>query len=83
MEKSSDSDCMITDVVEGGERFLTLDDGDDQLLKKDGLKVEKMSGDGHCISHCFARHFQEPFATVINRLENEFQNNLNMKAFPN
>ena len=33
--------------------------------------------DGHCISHCFSCHFKEPLNVVLQRLKNEFHENIN------
>ena len=61
---------MITDVVEGGVRFLTIDDEDELSLKKSKFIGERWRkpGDDHYILHYFSRHFQQPLATVINCL---------------
>ena len=42
------------------------------------LDLEIVPGDGHCISHCFARHFVEPLNVILKRLKSEFHKNIDI-----
>ena len=84
MESSSssenESDCMIVSFTEGDPCIIV--DNDEPLIK--GFKSDndnsfhlwKIPGDGHCITNCFAIHFDEPLDTVLDRLDNEFRENI-------
>ena len=79
MDSSDSDDYVITNFVGGKEKLLILDDGEPLLKKykveKDGVgdfDLEVDPGDGHCISHCFSRHFKEPLNVVLQRVKSEF-----------
>ena len=40
------------------------------------LELAIVPGDGHCISHCFSKHFNQPLNEVLKCLKNEFISNL-------
>ena len=40
------------------------------------LELVIVPGDGHCISHCFSKHFNQPLNEVLKCLKNEFISNL-------
>lgn len=84
MESSDSDDCIITNFFGGKDEILIVDDGEPLLKKckieKDigavNLDLEIVPGDGHCISHCFSRHFKEPLSMILKRIKSEFQENI-------
>ena len=86
MISSSDSDdCIITGYeINSTNKVLMIDDSEPTIKR---FKVEQLSipgnemivtvpGDGHCISHCIAKHFEEPLELVLGKLRNEFHSNI-------
>ena len=84
MESSSssenESDCMIVSFTEGDPCIIV--DDDEPLIKRfksdndNNFHLRKIPGDGHCIANCFAVHFDEPLDRVLDRLDNEFRENI-------
>ena len=77
----SDSDCIITDVIESRGKVLKVND-EEPFLKRCKLEYEEcfriksIRGDGHCIANCFATHFKEPLDKVLDHLDSEFRENI-------
>ena len=40
------------------------------------LELVIVPGDGHCISHCFLKHFNQPLNEVLKCLKNDFISNV-------
>ena len=72
----SDSDCIITDVIESRGKVLKINEEEPFLkrckLEYEGFSIKSIRGDGHCIANCFATHFEEPLDRVLDRLDSEF-----------
>ena len=77
----SDSDCIITDVMESRGNALKINE-EEPFLKRCKIEYEEsfsfksIRGDGHCIANCFATHFKEPLDRVLDRLDSEFRENI-------
>ena len=77
----SDSDCIITDVIESRGKVLKVND-EEPFLKRCKLEYEEcfriksIRGGGHCIANCFATHFKEPLDRVLDHLDSEFRENI-------
>ena len=77
----SDSDCIITDVIESRGKVLKINE-EEPFLKRckieyeEGFSFKSIRGDGHCIANCFATHFKEPLDRVLDRLDSEFRENI-------
>ena len=60
----SDSDCIITNVVESRGKVLKINEKELFLercqLECEGSSIKSIRGDGHCKANCFATHFNEP-----------------------
>ena len=76
----SDSDCIITDVMESRGNVLKINEDEPFLkrckLENEGFSIKSIRGDGHCIANCFATHFKEPLDRVLDRLDSEFRENI-------
>ena len=77
----SDSDCIITDVIESRGKVLKINE-EEPFLKRckleyeEGFSIKSIHGDGHCIANCFATHFKKPLGRILGRLDSEFQENI-------
>ena len=77
----SDSDCIVTSVIESREKVLKIND-EESFLKRckleyeEGFRIKNIPGNGHYIANCFATHFKEPLDRVLNRLDSEFEKTL-------
>ena len=77
----SDSNCIVTDVIESREKVLKIND-EEPFLKRckleyeEGFRIENFLGNGHCIANCFATHFKEPLDRFLDRLDSEFRENI-------
>ena len=89
MESSDCDDCMITNFVEAKDNKVFIIEDEEPLLKKfksekrddlDGeiedLELVIVPGDGHCIAHCFSKHFNQPLREVLKLLQDEFCHNI-------
>ena len=76
----SDSDCIITDVIESRGKVLKINEDEPFLkrckLENEGFSIKSIRGDGHCIANCFATHFKEPLDRVLDHLDSEFRENI-------
>ena len=76
----SDSDCIITDVIESRGKVLKINEDEPFLkrckLENEGFSIKSIRGDGHCIANCFATHFKEPLDKVLDHLDSEFRENI-------
>ena len=77
----SDSDCIVTSVIESREKVLKIND-EESFLKRckleyeEGFRIKNIPGNGQCIANCFATHFKEPLDRVLDRLDSEFLENI-------
>ena len=74
----SDSDCIITDVIESTEKALKINDEEPflkgcKLENEESFRIKNIPGNGHCIANCFATRFKEPLDKVLDRLDSEFR----------
>lgn len=89
MESSDSDDCLITNFVEAKNNKVFIIEDEEPLLKKfkrekrddldeefEDLELVIVPGDGHCISHCFSKHFNQPLDEVLKCLQNEFYDNI-------
>ena len=57
----SESDCIITDVIESRGKVLKINEEEPFLkrceLEYEGFSIKSIRGDGHCIANSFAKHF--------------------------
>ena len=57
----SESDCIITDVIESRGKVSKINEEEPFLkrckLEYEGFSIKSIRGDGHCIANCFAKHF--------------------------
>ena len=77
----SDSDCIITDVIENRGKVLKISE-EEPFLKRckleyeEGFSIKSIRGDGHCIANFFATHFKEILNRVLDSLDLEFRENI-------
>ena len=71
---------MIVSFTEGDPCIIV--DDDEPLIKRfkpdnyNNFHLRKIPGDAHCIANCFAVHFDESLDRVLDRLDNEFRENI-------
>ena len=76
----SDSVCIITDITEGREKVLKINE-EEPFLKRykleyeESFRIKTIRGDGHCIANCFTTYFREPLDRVLDRLDSEYREN--------
>ena len=60
----SDSDCIITDVVESRGKVIKINEKEPFLERcqfaYESFSIKSICGDGHCKANGFATHFKEP-----------------------
>ena len=77
----SDSVCNITDLTEGREKVLKINE-EERFLKRykleyeESFRIKTIRGDGHCIANCFTTYFREPLDRVLDRLDSEYRENI-------
>ena len=77
----SDSVCNITDLTEGREKVLKINE-EEPFLKRykleyeESFRIKTIRGDGHCIANCFTTYFREPLDRVLDRLDSEYRENI-------
>ena len=77
----SDSDCIITDVIESRGNVLKINDKEPSLERckleyEEGFRIKSILGDGHRIANCFATRFKEPLDRVLDCLDSKFRENI-------
>ena len=87
MGSTSEEDCVIVDEVSSKQKIILVEDFEPVIKKikeeesvpeNQDFVLETVLGDGHCIAHCFASRFGESLAVVLERLQDEFTNNINL-----
>ena len=77
----SDSDFIITDVIESRGKVLNIND-EEPFLKRckleyeESFRIKSIPGNGNCKANCFATHFKEPLDRVLDCLDSEFRENI-------
>ena len=76
----SDSVCIITDITEGREKVLKINEEEPFLKRykleyRESFRIKSICGDGYCIANCFTTYFREPLDRVLDRLDSEYREN--------
>ena len=79
VNSDNDGDCIIADCKESEDCIIVSDKPSNKRCKlelEENLQHKLIPGDGHCIAKCSAVHFEESLDKVLDKLDTEFQINL-------